>query len=187
MKTGRGDRLGAGGGVTGVFVLRLLAVSIALYLAWTRTGLIDLYVRLVAWGAGPLVALAGHSLAIEQALKMSEEISLNPVVYLSLVIAATGVPWRGRIRPALLGVLILSVANVAVVFLVFMAAATEAAAVAAARGLSAEEQGELVRTVERMWAGAEFLNLTINFFLPIMLWFLLLPARRLFPFTSSRA
>lgn len=156
---------GAGSG-TGMFLLRLLAVSVALYLVWTKTGLNLLYMHLVARTAGPLVALAGHELVLERALRVSEEISLSPVVFLSLVVATAGIPWRRRIGPALAGVLILSAANVAVVFLIFISA---------------------YRQSERLWAGAEFLNLTINFFLPIMLWFILLPLRGLFPADPSRA
>lgn len=146
------------------FFGRLLLASIVLYLVWTKAG--TLYMYAIAWGAWPLVALTGRELVVERALKVTEEISLNPAVYLSLVIAVTGVPWRERVRPAALGVGILTAANIAVVFLVFLSAYTKS---------------------ERLWTGTEFLNLTINFFLPILLWFLLCPKGDTLPAFTSRA
>lgn len=146
------------------FFGRLLLASIVLYLVWTKAGI--LYMYAVAWGAKPLVALSGHSLVIEQALTVTEEISLNPAVYLSLVIAVTGVPWRARIRPAAVGVAVLTAANIITVFLVFLSAATRS---------------------EQLWTGTEFLNLTINFFLPILLWFVLCPKGDTLPAITSRA
>jgi hypothetical protein len=146
------------------FFGRLLLASIALYLVWTKVGIA--YMHAVAWGAKPLVALAGHTLVMEQALKATEEISLNPAVYLSLVVAVTGVPWRRRIWPGIIGVAVLTVANTATVFLVFLSVRTGS---------------------ERLWSGTEFLNLTINFFLPILLWFVLCPKGDTLPAFISRA
>ena len=146
------------------FFGRLLLASIILYLVWTKAGI--LYMYAIAWGAKPLVAMTGHRLVIERALKVTEEISLNPAVYLSLVIAVTGGPWRERIRPAVIGVAVLTAANIVTVFLVFLSAYTKS---------------------ERLWTGTEFLNLTINFFLPILLWFVLMPKGDTLPSFTSRA
>ena len=145
-----------------IFFVRFVIVSLALYTAWMFIG--KFYTLAVAWGAKPLVALTGNTLNVEQALKVSEEISLNPIVYISLVIAVTGVAWKERIRPALIGVLILTAANIITVFFMFLSAITEN---------------------EQLWIGTEFLNLTINFFLPIMLWALLMPKGDLLPVNSS--
>jgi hypothetical protein len=146
------------------FFGRLLLASIALYLVWTKAGIWYMYA--IAWGATPLVALTGQKLVIEHALTVTEEISLNPAVYLSLVIAVTGVPWRRRIVPALVGVAILTAANILTVFLVFLSAYTKS---------------------EGLWTGTEFLNLTIDFFLPILLWFVLCPKGDTLPSFTSRA
>lgn len=137
-----------------VFLLRFLAVSIPLYIAYTWVG--DYYTRFLAYCAGPLLAIAGVDLTIERALTVTEEISLNPVVLVSLVVAVQRIGWRKKLRAALLGVAILTAANIAVLFLLFMSAHRES---------------------EGLWTGTEFLNLTINFFLPLLLWFLLLPLR----------
>jgi hypothetical protein len=145
-----------------IFFVRFVIVSLALYTAWMFIG--KFYTLAVAWGAKPLVALTGNTLNVERALKVSEEISLNPIVYISLVIAVAGVAWKERIRPALIGVLILTAANIITVFFMFLSAITEN---------------------EQLWIGTEFLNLTINFFLPIMLWALLMPKGDLLPVNSS--
>ena len=145
-----------------IFFVRFVFVSLALYTAWMFIG--KFYTLIVAWGAKPLVALTGNTLNVERALQVTEEISLNPVVYLSLVIAVTGVPWKERIRPALIGVLILTAANIITVFFMFLSAFTGS---------------------EQLWTGTEFLNLTINFFLPILLWVLLMPKGDLLPVSSS--
>ena len=146
------------------FLGRLLLASFVLYVAWTKAGVWYMYA--IAWGAKPLVALAGHPLDIERALTVREEISLNPVVYLSLVIAVTGVPWRKRVRPAVAGIVILTAANIFTVFLLFL--------------------GDYLGS-ERLMSGTEFLNLTINFFLPILLWFVLCPKGNTLPPFISRA
>lgn len=145
-----------------IFFVRFVIVSLALYTAWMFIG--KFYTLAVAWGAKPLIALTGNTLNVEQALKVSEEISLNPIVYISLVIAVAGVAWKERIRPALTGVLILTAANIITVFFMFLSAITKN---------------------EQLWIGTEFLNLTINFFLPIMLWALLMPKGDLLPVNSS--
>ncbi len=145
-----------------IFFVRFVIVSLVLYTAWMFIG--KFYTLAVAWGAKPLVALTGNTLNVEQALKVSEEISLNPAVYISLVIAVTGVAWKERIRPALIGALILTAANIITVFFMFLSAITRN---------------------EQLWIGTEFLNLTINFFLPIMLWALLMPKGDLLPVSSS--
>jgi len=146
------------------FLGRLLLASIVLYVAWTKVGI--LYMYAVVWGAKPLVALAGHTIEIERALTVREEISLNPVVYLSLVIAVTGISWRDRIRPAVVGIVILTAANILTVFLLFLSTFLGS---------------------ERLMTGTEFLNLTINFFLPILLWFVLSPKGDTLPSFTSRA
>ena len=145
-----------------IFFLRFVIVSLILYAAWVFIG--KYYTLMVAWGAKPLVALTGNTLDVERTLLVSEEISLNPVVYLSLILAVTGVPWKKRARSALIGILILTAANIITVFFMFLSAFTSS---------------------EQMWTGTEFLNLTINFFLPILLWVLLMPKGDLLPVSSS--
>jgi hypothetical protein len=151
------------GGKILIFFLRFVLISLILYAAWLFIG--RYYTLAVAWGAKPLVALTGNTLSIEQTLQVREEISLNPVVYLSLVLAVTGVSWRKRIRCALIGILILTAANIITVFFMFLSA---------------------FRGSEQLWAGTEFLNMTINFFLPIVLWVLLMPWGSLLPINLSR-
>ncbi len=145
-----------------IFFVRFIVVSLVLYTAWMFLG--RFYALIVAYGAKPLVALTGNTLSVERTLKVTEEISLNPVVYVSLVIAVSGVAWKEKIRPALLGVLFLTAANTITVFFMFLSAFTKS---------------------EQLWAGTEFLNLTVNFFLPILLWALLMPKGDLMPVNSS--
>jgi hypothetical protein len=145
-----------------VFFVRFIVVSLILYTAWMFIG--KFYALIVAYGAMPLVALTGNTLNVERTLKVTEEISLNPIVYVSLVIAVTGVAWKERFRPALIGVLILTAANIITVFFMFLSASTGS---------------------EQLWTGTEFLNLTVNFFLPILLWALLMPKGDLMPVNSS--
>ncbi len=140
-----------------LFFLRFLGASIVLYLIYLKAGFI--YMHLVAWGAKPILAILGRRLIMDHALKVTEEVSLNPVVFLSLVIAVPGISWRKRLSPALVGILILTAANILTIVLVFMAFYTKS---------------------EKLWSGTEFLNLTINFFLPLMLWFILMPVKELF-------
>ncbi|MCK4236703.1 MAG: hypothetical protein KAX38_06265 [Candidatus Krumholzibacteria bacterium] len=157
--TGEKENRGMWGGL-GVlfFFLRFLAASIALYLVYTMVG--TYYAKLVAYGAKPLLALFKYKIVIEKALAITEDISLNPVVYLSLVIAVAKVPVVTRLKAALWGVLILTAANITTVFLAF---------------LSAYEGSE------QLWTGTEFFGLTINFFLPLLLWILLMPIKLTFP------
>ncbi len=145
-----------------VFFVRFVVVSLILYTAWAFIG--RFYTLAVAYGAWPLVALTGNSLDVKRAMQVSEEISLNPIVYISLIVAVTGVAWRRRIRPAFIGLLVLTAANIITVFLMFLSALTRS---------------------EQLWTGTEFLNLTINFFLPILLWGLLMPKGDLMPVSSS--
>ncbi len=147
-----------------VFFLRFIAASLALFILHQKTGF--LYMHIVAWGAKPLLAMFGRALVMERALEITGEISLNPAVYLSLVIALSGIPVRKKIRPALLGVAILTAANILTVFLVFMS---------------------FYMKNEALWMGTEFFNLTINFFLPLLLFFVLMPVRNLFPSNSLPA
>jgi len=147
-----------------VFFIRFIVVSLVIYLAWEFAYGGRIYTLLVAWGAKPILALTGNSLDVERAMQVSEEISLNPIVYLSLVIAVKGVAWKERIRPALIGIGVLTVANVITVFLVFLSAISKS---------------------EGLWTGTEFFNLTINFFVPILLWALLMPKGELMPVSPS--
>ncbi len=146
-----------------VFLLRFLAVSIPLYLVYTWIG--SYYTRVVAYGAKPLLSLFGIELTIDRALAVTEEISLNPVVFLSLVIAVQRIEWLKKLKAAALGMAILTAANIVVVFFLFMSAA---------------------RQSEGLWTGTEFLNLTINFFLPLPLWFILLPLRSIQDFMGEK-
>lgn len=147
-----------------VFFIRFVVVSLVIYIAWEFAWGSRIYTLLVAWGAKPLFALTGNSLDVGRAMQVSEEISLNPIVYLSLVIAVKGVTWKERIRPALIGIGVLTVANVITVFLVFLSAVSKS---------------------EGLWTGTEFFNLTINFFVPILLWALLMPKGELMPVSPS--
>ena len=134
------------------FFLRFLAVSIPLYLLYTVAG--EYYMKLVAYAAKPLFAISGIELVMRRALTVTEEISLNPVVFLSLVIATSRVRALRKIRAGVLGVVILTLANSITLFMIFLSAS---------------------RGSERLWSSTEFFNLTINFFLPILLWIVLLP------------
>jgi hypothetical protein len=145
-----------------VFFLRFIAFSLILYMLWIFAG--RYYTLLIAWVAKPLAALTGNELDVESTLKVTEDISLNPVVYLSLLAAVTGVPLRDRIKPAIIGLIILTAANVLTVLLMVLSAATGS---------------------ESLWTGTEFLNLTINFFLHVLLWLLLAPKGNLLINPSS--
>ncbi len=135
-----------------LFLLRFLAASIPLYLLYTVAGVH--YMRLVAYAAKPLFSLFDIELVMRRALTVTEEISLNPIVFLSLVLAATRVGVSRKLRAGALGIVILTLANSITLFMVFLSAS---------------------RGSERLWSGTEFFNLTINFFLPILLWIVLLP------------
>lgn len=146
----------------GVFFARFIGVSILLYLLYTWAGFV--YMRVVAYGAQPLLAIFGKKLIMKTALDITEEISLNPAVFLSLVIALTGVTWKKRAKAAIIGVLILTAANILTVFLSFMS---------------------FYLRNEKLWDSTEFFNLTINFFLPILLWLILMPVGNLLPVNPS--
>ncbi len=160
----KGESAGRGPGPKKIlfFFLRFLGFSILLYTAWSFVE--KFYAIAVAYGAMPLVALTGDSLDVGRALTVIEEISLNPVVYFTLVAAVPGIPWKERIKPAAVGVLILTAANILTVFLMFLSASTGS---------------------ENLWTGTEFVNLTVNFFLPILLWVLLAPKGGLLPVNPS--
>ncbi|HSG29484.1 MAG TPA: hypothetical protein VLA34_13475, partial [Candidatus Krumholzibacterium sp.] len=86
----------------GWFFLKFLGASLLLYLAYMKFGFV--YMRIVAWGAKPLLGIFGKRLIMENAMKVTEEISLNPAVYLSLLVAVPGMSWGARVRPAVIGV-----------------------------------------------------------------------------------
>ena len=134
------------------FFLRFLAASIPLYLLYTVAG--EHYMKLVAYAAKPLFALSDIELVMRRALTVTEEISLNPIVFLSLVIATPRVRASRKIRAGILVFVILTLANSITLFMIFLSAS---------------------RGSERLWSSTEFFNLTINFFLPILLWTVLLP------------
>jgi len=142
-----------------LFFLRFLAASIALYLVYVVAG--RFYTRLIALLASPLLSAFGYKLVMDKATAITEEISLNPVVFLSLVIAVGAIPWRAKLKAAVIGAAILTALNSLTVFLAF---------------------ASFYRNSERLWTGSEFLSLTINFFAPILLWLVLLPIRSAFPF-----
>jgi len=142
-----------------LFFLRFLAASIALYAVYLLAG--KYYVQLIALVAKPLLAAFGYEIIMSKARAITEEISLNPVVFLSLVIATGRISWRAKLRGAAIGVTILTAANSLTLFLAFVS---------------------FYRDSERLWTGSEFLSLTINFFMPILLWLALLPIRSVFPF-----
>jgi hypothetical protein len=142
------------------FFLRFLAISAALYLVfYLFAG--KYYVRLIALVAGPMLSAFGHRIVVDRAMKIAEEISLNPLVFVSLVAAVGRVPWRTKLRGAALGAAMLFVANALTVTFAFVAN---------------------YRNSEGWWTGTEILNLTNNFFLPILLWLVLIPVRSAFPF-----
>ena len=140
------------GRITTFFFLRFLAASIPLYLLYTVAG--THYMRLVAYVSKPLFALFDLDLSMQRALTVTEEISLNPIVFISLVIATTGTRAVRKIRAGFLGLVILTLANSITLFMIFLSASRES---------------------ERLWSSTEFFNLTINFFLPILLWIVFLP------------
>jgi len=146
-----------------LFLLRFLGASIAFYALYELAG--SVYIRLLGLAAKPALALLGYEFVVEKALKIKEDLAINPGVFLSLVIAARHIPWRARIRPAVIGVAILTIVNALTLTLVFVSS---------------------YRGSEALWMGSEFLGLTINFFLPIVLWLVLLPIRQAFPFFTIK-
>jgi hypothetical protein len=146
-----------------VFLLRFLAISIPLYIANGWIG--PYYMKVLAYGAKPILSLFGVELTIASALSVTEELSLNPVVFLSLVFAVPRIVWAQRLRAAAWGFIILVAVNIIVLILL-----------ATSRSLDSES----------LWTGTEFLYLTINFFLPLLLAFLLLPLRSLREFLDEK-
>lgn len=141
-----------------IFFARFVIASVVLYLLYMKFGIY--YMKIVAYGAKPLLGLFKYRIIMEKALAITEDISLNPVVFFSLLIAVQGIPHAARLRGAALGFLILTAANCTTVFLSFLS---------------------YYRGSEKLWTGTEFFSLTMNFFLPLLLWFLLLPVKYLFP------
>jgi hypothetical protein len=153
------------------FFLRFLAASILLYLAYIVAG--KYYTRLIAEIAKPLLAAAGYKMIMDKAILITEYVSLNPVVFLSLVIAVGRISIRAKLKAAAIGCLILTAANALTIFFAFMSYYVSL-------DPSRQAQGE------RLWAGSEFLNLTICFFLPLLLWVVLLPIRSAFSFFRTK-
>lgn len=143
-----------------LFFLRFLAVSIALYLLYYFV-IGKYYVRFIALMAKPALAAFGYEFIMDNAVKITEDIALNPFVFLSLVAAVGHIPWRAKLRGAGIGIVILAAANALTVTLAFVSN---------------------YRQSEAWWTGTEFLSLTNNFFVPILLWLVLLPIRSAFPF-----
>jgi hypothetical protein len=146
-----------------LFFLRFLLASIVLYLVYMVAG--KYYTRLIAEIAKPLLAAAGYEIIMDKAIAITEEVSLNPVVFLSLVIAVGRIGARAKLKAAGIGVLILTAANALTIFLAFVS---------------------YYRKSETLWTGSEFVDLTINFFLPLLLWVVLLPIRSAFPLFGSK-
>ncbi|OQX84050.1 MAG: hypothetical protein B6D63_05270 [Candidatus Latescibacteria bacterium 4484_7] len=135
-----------------IFFLRFLVASFVLTLLALKFE--NSYSEFIALSADPLLKIFHYNVIMEKAMDIADDISLNPIVFISLVIATLGVSISKRIIAGLVGFAILTAANIITVFFVFLS---------------------YYRGSEALWAGSEFLNLTINFFLPILLWFALLP------------
>ena len=135
-----------------LFFVRFIAASIPLYLLYVVAG--TYYMKLIAYVSKPLFDIFDIQLVMQRALKVTEEFSLNPIVFISLVLATMGIRASRRIGATALGFVILTLANSITLFLLFLSSS---------------------RGSERLWSGTEFFNLTINFFLPILLWMALLP------------
>jgi hypothetical protein len=137
-----------------VFLVIFLAVSLMLYTLYIFFG--DYYLRIVALAAQPLLSIFGYKVIMGRLVLIRDEISLNLIVFLSLVIATWKIPVIKRLKAAGWGFLILTAGNSIVAFLTFLSA----------------HKGS-----ESLWTGTEFLNITINFFVAILLWFILLPIK----------
>lgn len=146
-----------------VFLLRFLAISIPLYIADRWLG--PYYMKALAYGAKPILALFDIEMTVASALSVTEELSLNPVVFLSLVVAVPRIGRTQRLRAGAIGFLILAAVNIIVLILLATSRAVDS---------------------EKLWTGTEFLYLTINFFLPLLLAFLLLPLRSLREFMGEK-
>jgi hypothetical protein len=146
-----------------LFFLRFLGVSIVLYVLYYFAG--GIYTRFVALLAKPLLGLLGYEMNMAMALKIKEDISINPGVFLSLVIAVRFIAWRVKLRAGVIGVVVLTAVNALTLWLTFVSSH---------------------HTSELLWGGTEFLGLSINFFLPLVLWLVLLPIRQAFPFFTIK-
>ncbi len=146
-----------------VFLARFTVSSFLLYLLYLWGG--NYYAKLIAYGAKPVLAIFGHDVIIKKAMSITEDIAINPVVFFSLVIAVMGIKLKKKLSAAILGFLILSAANTLTLSMAFLS---------------------VYRESEILWTGTEFFNLTINFFLPIFLWFVLLPLGSVLPLGGRR-
>jgi len=162
--TNEGSVRGAAAHEVLFFFLRLIGASIVLYLIYYfLVG--KPYVQFIALLAKPILSVFGYPIIMTEAARITEDIALNPFVFLSLVAATLHVSWRVKLRGAGIGLVILALANTLTVTLVFVSN---------------------YRNSEAWWTGTELLNLTNNFFLPILLWLVLLPIRSAFSFFRDR-
>lgn len=164
MSSNEGPARGAAAHEILFFFLRLLGASIALYLLYYFV-IGRPYVRFIALLSKPMLAIFGYEIVMTEVARITEDIALNPFVFLSLVVATSRVSWRSKLRGAGIGLVILAAANALTVTLVFVSN---------------------YRDSEAWWTGTELLNLTNNFFLPILLWLVLLPVRSAFSFLRDR-
>ena len=81
----------------------------------------------------------GYEFIMDNAVKITEDIALNPFVFLSLVAAVGHIPWKAKLRGAGIGIVILAAANALTVTLAFVSN---------------------YRQSEAWWTGTEFLSLT---------------------------
>lgn len=146
-----------------VFIVRFTAASLLFFILYILGG--SYYAKLIAYGSKPVLAVFSHDVIVEKAMNVTEDIAINPVVFFSLVAAASGIRLKRKLQAAALGFLILSAANILTLSTAFLS---------------------FYENSETLWSGAEFLNLTINFFLPILLWFALLPLEKVLPPGPSR-
>jgi hypothetical protein len=140
------------------FFARFAAASVLLYTIYMLAG--GYYARLICQLARPVLAIFGRRVIISKALLITEDIALNPVVFLSLVAAAANVPLPKRLQGAVAGFAILTALNAITVALAFLS---------------------YYRSSEALWTGTEFVSLTINFFVPVLLAFVLLPGKAMLP------
>lgn len=145
----------------GFFFLKFIVASFLLYLLFELFGVGRAYAKLVGYIAKPFLAIFHYTLIMEKVIAITEDISLNPIVFVSLVIATAGLNWKEKLKALALGLVILTAANALTLFMIFLS---------------------YFKRSETLWAQSEFLNLTINFFFPILLWFALIPSnlRRVF-------
>jgi hypothetical protein len=143
-----------------LFFFRFLGISIALYLLYYFV-IGQYYLRFIAILAKPMLTAFGHRFIMEKAVGISEEISLNPFVFISLVAAVGHIALRRKLLGGVIGIIVLVLANALTVTFAFVSD---------------------YRQSEAWWTGTEFLDLTNNFFMPILLWLVLLPIRSAFPF-----